>query len=223
MQVGDDLKSFGWGTETGIPFSALDGHIDSIFGQATWAKYAPARQSTATGRAVYVLHNGDHRPILAVEILQSGQGHSRLTFEFLPFPEDLPSGGCQLRDWRAEQSKVQRAFVGWLRMQLGRLYPDDFKIDTAAIPAEAAGQAEGNGSRAISGKFGDTSPRGGRPRDKINEWAYNEVNVNGKPKAEVEREWRARKGKDVIKDLADAHDSFEKAIKPQSGSRQKMR
>ncbi|MBM4448898.1 MAG: hypothetical protein FJ015_06665 [Chloroflexi bacterium] len=59
----------------------------------------------------------------------------------------------------------------------------------------------------------DPRYKAGRPRNPDDEWAYEQVRVQGRKPEEVYPEWRKRIG-DRVDDLADLQDSFRKAIKP---------
>jgi hypothetical protein len=56
-------------------------------------------------------------------------------------------------------------------------------------------------------------PKGGRPRNPDDDWAYEQVRVKRRNREEVYREWLERIG-DRATSLADRRDSFNKAIKP---------
>lgn len=61
--------------------------------------------------------------------------------------------------------------------------------------------------------------RGGRPPNPVNEWAWEQVHVLGRPMSEVYPEWYERRTKDEDVWLADPEDSFKKAI----GSRRRKK
>ncbi|NJD58952.1 MAG: hypothetical protein C3F13_09985 [Anaerolineales bacterium] len=54
--------------------------------------------------------------------------------------------------------------------------------------------------------------KGGRPKNEANEFAYHQVNVLGRPPAEVYPEWEKMKGESISL-LVDPRDSFRKAIR----------
>lgn len=68
--------------------------------------------------------------------------------------------------------------------------------------------AQGDAPGTPAGRYG-----GGRPPYKANRWAYEQVNVLGRPPREVYPQWLELMG-DIVETLADPRDSFRKAIRP---------
>jgi len=95
-------------------------------------------------------------------------------------------------------------FANALMGELKRLLPPEAGARVDEVWKRALGK-----SRAARSRTG----KGGRPRYADDEWAYEQVNNEGRDPAEVYREWLERIGKRAER-LADPHDSFKKAIRP---------
>jgi hypothetical protein len=72
------------------------------------------------------------------------------------------------------------------------------------------------GMERVGGKLtrAAVKQRGGRPRNRDDQWAYEQVRVHGREPGDVYSEWLKRIGDDRKDKLADSRDSFNKAIRP---------
>jgi hypothetical protein len=75
-------------------------------------------------------------------------------------------------------------------------------------------------SKQSNGATTAPRPRGGRPRDPNDDWAYEQVALGGRPRPEVYREWLVRIGERATQ-LTDPQDSFRRAITARRQERKK--
>jgi hypothetical protein len=76
------------------------------------------------------------------------------------------------------------------------------------------------GGEPTPAEAGAVKPRGGRPRNEDDQWAYEQVRICKREATDVYLEWKERIG-DRKDKLASPRDSFNKAIKPRQGGMEK--